>query len=93
MTVLITGVAGFIGCRLAATLLDKGHSVFGFDNLCRGSTVKLREISTNPAFSFERVELADLTSFRRALANVIARSPITEVWHNTAANSDIPAGK
>ena len=33
---VITGVAGFIGSHLAETLLAKGHSVVGFDNLLTG---------------------------------------------------------
>jgi nucleoside-diphosphate-sugar epimerase len=34
MTLLITGVAGFIGAALASRLLRDGESVFGIDNLC-----------------------------------------------------------
>ena len=33
MSVLITGVAGFIGFHLAETLLDLGRQVVGVDNL------------------------------------------------------------
>lgn len=33
MTILLTGVAGFIGSHLAEQLLAVGHSVIGFDNL------------------------------------------------------------
>ena len=31
---LVTGVAGFIGSRVAAALLDRKHAVDGLDNLC-----------------------------------------------------------
>ena len=34
--VLITGVAGFIGSRLADYLIDKGYTVYGVDNLSQG---------------------------------------------------------
>ena len=33
MTILVTGVAGFIGMHVAKALLDKGESVLGIDNL------------------------------------------------------------
>lgn len=35
-TVLITGVAGFIGSRLANFLISKGYKVYGIDNLSQG---------------------------------------------------------
>jgi len=34
--ILVTGIAGFIGSRLAAYLIDAGHSVTGIDNLKTG---------------------------------------------------------
>ena len=43
MTLLITGVAGFIGAALAARLLRDGESVFGIDNLCPYYDVRLKE--------------------------------------------------
>jgi UDP-glucose 4-epimerase len=36
MRVLITGMAGFIGSRLAEALLHHGHEVYGIDNLSTG---------------------------------------------------------
>jgi dTDP-glucose 4,6-dehydratase len=36
--VVITGAAGFIGSHLSETLLDRGYSVIGIDNLLTGST-------------------------------------------------------
>ena len=30
---VLTGAAGFIGSRVAAKLLDEGHTVYGVDNL------------------------------------------------------------
>ena len=91
MTIFITGVAGFIGCNLAKTMLERGEKVAGFDNLCRGSIRNLNSISEHPHFSFAAVDLADIEAYRCALGAVHSRDPITEVWH-LAANSDIPAG-
>lgn len=36
MRVVITGAAGFIGSHLSETLLDRGHTVVGIDNLLTG---------------------------------------------------------
>lgn len=36
MKILVTGVAGFIGSRLAEALLNHGHEVVGIDNLSTG---------------------------------------------------------
>lgn len=91
MTILITGVAGFIGCNLARTFLDQGRRVAGFDNFCRGERRNLEGAQAHPAFSFAEIELSDLNAFFAAAERIHASEPITEVWH-MAANSDIPAG-
>jgi UDP-glucose 4-epimerase len=91
MSVFITGIAGFIGCNLARAMLGNGATVAGFDNLCRGSIRNLEPLEGHARFHFEKVELADLESYGRALRALHARSPITEIWH-LAASSDIPGG-
>lgn len=91
MNVLVTGAAGFIGCRLTEALLARGDTVVGFDNLCRGALANLELASHQPKFTFMQVELADIDAYRAALKHVHERTPLTEVWH-LAANSDIPAG-
>ncbi|MES2010604.1 MAG: NAD-dependent epimerase/dehydratase family protein [Pseudomonadota bacterium] len=91
MSILITGVAGFVGCNLAEELIAKGHVVFGVDNFCRGQRENLAKVIDHPHFAFAQVEMADLGAYRRAFEAFHARDPITEVWH-MAANSDIPAG-
>jgi len=91
MTILITGAAGFVGCNLARTLLDGGHQVAGFDNLCRGSLDNISGIAGNPGFRFINVDLADIVAYRSAMTVLAKSEPVTEIWH-MAANSDIPAG-
>lgn len=91
MSVLITGVAGFVGVNLARTLLGRGERVVGFDNLSRGSAANLASIRENSAFHFEMVSLEDLDRYREILRSAHEKDPITEVWH-LAANSDIPGG-
>jgi len=91
VSVLVTGVAGFIGCNLASELLATGVVVFGVDNFCRGRSENLAGIADHPNFAFARVEMTDLAAFRETFNAFHERDPITEVWH-MAANSDIPAG-
>jgi dTDP-glucose 4,6-dehydratase len=49
--VVITGAAGFIGSHLAETLLDRGYSVIGIDNLLTGDTANISHLA-NRDFSF-----------------------------------------
>ena len=49
--VVITGVAGFIGSHLAETLLDRGFSVVGVDNLITGDLANIAHL-VNKDFLF-----------------------------------------
>ncbi len=49
--VVITGAAGFIGSHLAETLLDRGYTVIGIDNLRTGDTANISHLA-NRDFSF-----------------------------------------
>lgn len=55
---VITGVAGFIGSHLADSLLDRGYSVVGVDNLLTGSLANIRHLRDR---DFEFIE-QDVTS-------------------------------
>ena len=44
MRIVITGAAGFIGSHLSETLLDRGHSVIGIDNLLTGDTANIAHL-------------------------------------------------
>ena len=91
MSVLITGVAGFIGCNLAKLFIEQGQIVFGVDNFCRGSKENLANVISHPNFAFAELDMSDLANYQETFAVFHKRDPITEVWH-MAANSDIPAG-
>ena len=49
--VVITGAAGFIGSHLAETLLDRGYTVIGIDNLLTGDTANISHLA-NRDFTF-----------------------------------------
>jgi dTDP-glucose 4,6-dehydratase len=43
--IVITGAAGFIGSHLAETLIDRGHSVIGIDNLLTGDLANIEHLA------------------------------------------------
>jgi dTDP-glucose 4,6-dehydratase len=45
MRIVITGAAGFIGSHLSETLLDRGHSVIGIDNLLTGDIANVAHLT------------------------------------------------
>jgi dTDP-glucose 4,6-dehydratase len=45
MRIVITGAAGFIGSHLSETLLDRGHSVVGIDNLLTGDIANVAHLT------------------------------------------------
>ena len=63
MTILITGVAGFIGAHVAKALLAQGRTVIGFDNLNHYYTSQLKQdrlasLCAQGDFSFHEVDVA-----------------------------------
>ena len=86
-TVLITGVAGFVGSHLTDRLLSAGHSVVGIDNLSRGNRGNIEQALQNSSFHFFEKDMTDIDAMRR----VVVKFPISTVWH-MVANSDIGAG-
>jgi UDP-glucuronate 4-epimerase len=77
---LITGVAGFIGSRVADLLLQEGHFVRGLDNLndyydCRLKTWRLKQLAPHRNFSFELCDIehsADLDSCIKRVGQIDA---------------------
>lgn len=63
-TVLITGVAGFLGSNLAERLLAEGHSVVGVDNLSMGHLSNIAEAMENPRFEFIKADVTDSETFK-----------------------------
>jgi UDP-glucuronate 4-epimerase len=64
MTILVTGVAGFIGYHVAEALIARGDEVIGIDNLCDYYDVALKKarldrLRTHHAFTFKQLDIAD----------------------------------
>jgi UDP-glucuronate 4-epimerase len=85
MSVLITGVAGFIGSFVAAALLERGERVIGVDNLNDYYDVALKRarlarLEGRPGFSFRELDIAD----RAGMEALAAEAEITRVVHLAA---------
>ena len=85
MSVLVTGVAGFIGSFVAARLLDRGEAVTGVDSLNDYydpslKRARLARLQAKPRFAFEKLDLAD----RAASTALFARHKPTRVVHLAA---------
>ncbi|HKY91921.1 MAG TPA: NAD-dependent epimerase [Nevskiaceae bacterium] len=83
--VLVTGAAGFVGFHLAQRLLADGHTVVGLDNLNdyydpRLKHDRLAAIGAHPAFTFEKLDLAD----RDGMAALFAGGGFEQVVHLAA---------
>ena len=72
MTILVTGVAGFIGHALAKALLASGQQVLGIDCLVPYYRLDLKEARLadleGPGFRFRKVDFADAEALGAALA-------------------------
>ncbi|WP_010214816.1 GDP-mannose 4,6-dehydratase [Sphingomonas sp. PAMC 26621] len=73
MRILVTGVAGFIGCHVARVLLARGDTVFGIDNLNAYYDVSLKHArlallaEAGDAFTFAQVDFSDHEALDTAL--------------------------
>ena len=73
MKILVTGVAGFIGCSVARALLDAGHTVLGVDNCNPYYDVSLKKsrlalLKPYANFQFFLQDLADVAATDRLFA-------------------------
>ena len=77
--VVITGAAGFIGSHLAETLLDRGYSVVGIDNLLTGDIANIAHLMHR---DFEFIK-HDVTNY------IYVNGPVDYVLHWASPASPI----
>jgi dTDP-glucose 4,6-dehydratase len=77
--IVITGAAGFIGSHLSETLLDRGYSVVGIDNLLTGATANIAHLA-NRDFTFIK---HDVTNY------IYVEGPVDAVLHWASPASPI----
>ena len=85
MTILVTGVAGFIGFHLANQLLKKGNNVLGIDNLSKYYDVNLKKnrlkiLDTFKKFNFNNIDISDY----KKLENCFKENNVSIVCHLAA---------
>ncbi len=81
MTFIVTGAAGFIGYHTAKTLLERGETVLGIDNLDPYYPVEIKRarlamLQNEPGFSFAQVDIADHEALDLAVAGHKVRTII-----------------
>ena len=62
-TVLVTGVAGFLGSNLLERLLAEGHSVVGIDNLSMGRLENIEFAAEDDQFRFIKADAMNASVF------------------------------
>jgi UDP-glucuronate 4-epimerase len=90
VTVLLTGVAGFIGYHVAEALLARGERVVGVDNLNSYYDVRLKQarldrLDGRPGFTFCRADSAD----RGAIHDLVGRNNDIEIIVHLAAQAGV----
>lgn len=85
MTVLVTGVAGFIGFHVARRLCEQGIEVVGIDNLNAYYSVELKQarlalLEELPGFTFHRLDITDA----KGLSNLFERHGFEQIIHLAA---------
>jgi UDP-glucuronate decarboxylase len=84
MTILITGVAGFIGSFLAESLIQNGYKVFGIDNLFRGKMANIQHLP-KASFQFCKLDLSHPKQIKR-IHKILLQHHITTIFHLAAIN-------
>jgi UDP-N-acetylglucosamine 4-epimerase len=67
-TIVITGVAGFIGSNLASHFLSKGYKVVGLDNFATGHRKNMDSFITNENYTFIEGDIRNLATCNAAVA-------------------------
>lgn len=85
-TILITGVAGFIGSHVALALMQRGEHVIGIDNLNDYYDVvlkqaRLKRLEENPNFTFHKSNIADASAVQTVMT---AHPDIDRIIHLAA---------
>ena len=81
MTILVTGAAGFIGFHLCNTLLQRGETVIGIDNINNYYDVnlkknRLRKLEPYSNFTFHKIDIAN----QSAIETLFQQHPFLQLF-------------
>ncbi len=96
MRLLVTGIAGFIGSRVAELLIEQGHEVHGVDNMCPAYDLRLKDyrlelLQGRQGLHFHPGDIADRESISKiwqdygpfdAVINLAARAGVRQSVEN-----------
>lgn len=90
MTILLTGVAGFIGFHTTTALLARGRDVIGIDNVndyydVRLKHARLAQLEGRKGFSFHKLDVSD----REGVIGLFERHPEISVVVHLAAQAGV----
>ena len=85
MTILLTGIAGFIGSHLARNLLTRGDKILGIDNISDYYDVNLKYDRLNilkkyKNFIFEKIDISNYSD----LEKIIKKHKVSKICHLAA---------
>ncbi len=85
MTILVTGIAGFIGSQVAKALLARGDKVIGIDNFNsyynpRLKEARIKEFLKDYDFEVKKIDISDL----KRLKEFFAKNKIDKICHLAA---------
>lgn len=82
---LVTGCAGFLGSHFTEQLLQRGHTVLGFDNFSTGRRAFLEQAQVSTRFTLVEGDLMDLAGLTEAMRGC-------DCVVHLAANADVRHG-
>ncbi len=87
MSIFITGAAGFIGFHVAKSLLDRGETVVGLDNLNEYYNVRLKEARLSRLEGYKNFKFvqADIRDWKAMKAAFQSKPTIRKVVHLAAS--------
>lgn len=85
MKAFVTGAAGFVGSNLCDALLERGHSVTGWDNFSTGRNEFVASARQSPQFRLIHGDNLDLPALTQAMAGC-------DIVFHLAANADVRFG-
>ena len=87
MNILITGIAGFIGSKLAENLLKDKINVYGIDNLNSYYSVKLKKLRLNQLKKYNNFKFYKIDIKNKLIINKLKNIEKIDIIYHFSAPS------